>query len=188
MKRSSWSLPSLAGAVMLVACAAPYTPSARDDAAKLRVRLGPGSGFASLGGNLRVVDASRACGAPMRFPLMFTYTGPPSADAPTQPGMPPPNPQTYPRVDMVGSPDPLRSDVVELRLDPGRYAVLLFAARGTWNCGVTAEVALAPRGEHEIVYTFDGDRNRCVVVGSRVEPGGGWKPLPVRPQAELCKG
>lgn len=179
------TLVSLVSATLLTACAAPYTPSTRADAAKLRLRLGEGSGLVSMAGNLRPVEATRACGAPVRFPHLFPWTGAPAETRGPQVGLPPP---TWPRVDMVGSPDPLRSDVAELRVDPGRYAVLLFGARGTLQCGVTAEVELAAGGEHELTFTFDGSQRRCVVVGSRVEPGGGWKPLRVRPEPELCKG
>jgi hypothetical protein len=172
-------------AALLASCAAPYTPTTREDAAKLRIRLGSGYIFSTVAGHLRPMLEQGRCGEVMRFPQMFPYAerpaearGPQATDAPPR----------YPRAGMVGSPDPLRSDVVELAVAPGRHAMMLIGTLGTSQCFISVELALAPNGQHELEFRFDGAQRRCWVTGTRLDPAGAWRPLAVRPSDGLCKG
>ena len=169
---------------LLSACATSYTPTTRPDAAKLRVRLlNPGSGM-QLTAFLRPLAADRTCGEPVRTPMMFPYFGPP---AQTREPLSDQKPPTFPRADMIGSPDPSRSDVVELHIDPGRYSLRLAGAMGTLHCEVTTEVELTAGGQHEVSYSLERSTRQCLAAGARIAPDGRRTPAAVRPQAELCK-
>jgi hypothetical protein len=170
---------------VLAACASNYTPTPRPDAAKLRVRLSNTVGVMHLTGFLRPVAADSTCGETVRTPMMFTHLGPPP---PTRDPISDAKPPTFPRADMVGSPDADRSDVVELRLEPGRYALRLAGAIGTLYCEVTAEVELSASGQYEVAYSLQGSPSRCRALGSRIAPDGTRAPAVIRPQAGLCKG
>ncbi|MFN7727168.1 MAG: hypothetical protein ACK5QH_19090 [Rubrivivax sp.] len=88
---------------------------------------------------------------------------------------------------MIGSPDPTQSDVVEVRLDPGLYALRFIGSHGTIFCEVSAEVELAARSQHQITVAFDRRMLECNAVGARIEPDGSRKIVNLQPNAPICK-
>jgi hypothetical protein len=169
---------------LLSGCATSYTPTTRPDAAKLRLRLLNTGGVMHLTTFLRPVAADRTCGEPVRTPLMYTHLGPP---AQTREPLSDQKPPTFPRADMIGSPDPFRSDVIELQVDPGRYSLRLVGALGTLHCEVTTEVELTASGQHEVSYSINRATMQCLAAGTRIAPDGRHTPAAVRPHAQLCK-
>ena len=134
-----WLRFAAIGAVLtLVSCASLYTPYLADDAGKVRINLVGGGIFSSVAGNIRpVIDGK--CGQPMRFQQLFPYVEP-QPQTQTRVNQPVEPVRLYPRAGMVGSPDPKRSDAVELQLAPGRHVFFLFGGHAGANCGIASTI------------------------------------------------
>jgi hypothetical protein len=173
-------------AAALAGCAAPYQPYTGTDAAKVRIALGQAGVFSSVASNLRTVTDGK-CGAPVRLPQLFPYAEPSTATV-RKDGRTDTGPSLYPRAGMVGSPDPTRSDIVELQLPPGRYQFSLFASLGPSMCGLGVELDLDRSGQYQIDVGIDGLARKCRVQTKRLDPQATqvlWRHTPILP-ATAC--
>jgi hypothetical protein len=165
---------------LLIGCAAPYVPYTGSDASKLRLTLANGGIFSSAASNIRPVHDGK-CGETVLVPQLFPYFGPRPA---TQGSA-----ALYPRADMVGSPDPQRSDTVELKLTPGRYALAFIGGIGRSNCSVGGGFDLLPGRQYHVDFRFDTLARQCVITLRRLDDAGAlaWHTQPFL-KGEMCKG
>ncbi|MED5619665.1 hypothetical protein [Ideonella sp. BN130291] len=170
-------------AAALAGCAAPYQPYAGGDAAKVRIALGQAGVFSSVAGNLRTITDGK-CSAPVRLPQLFPYAEPSTATV-RKDGRSDTGPSLYPRAGMVGSPDPTRSDVVELQLPAGRYQFALFGSLGPSICGMGVELHLERSGQYEIDIGIDGLARQCRAQTKRLDmptaAQAQWRSTPMLP-------
>lgn len=188
---STSKLYALWVAITLTGCAAPYSPYTGNDAAKVRLTLANGAIFSSVASNVRPVVNGK-CGLPVRLQQMFPYLGPTLArNVPSSmtfsPGV-----QTavvYPRAGMVDSPDPMRSDAVELQMPPGKHLFLFFAGTGLANCSVGAGIELQAGRQYLLNFRFDTHAQKCLVTAKRLETTdtAEWRSYDLI-AGEVCKG
>jgi hypothetical protein len=168
------------GALLLAACATPYRPQSGDDAAKMRVRMANGAGITTLWTHVRPMNDGR-CGSVVRLGMLTPYMPPGSApargpnvtDAPAQ----------APRAGMVGSPDPVRTDVGEYALAPGRYQVGLIGTTFGQQCAASTLMALEAGRQYELELHFDTAQRRCVIRAARLEERAGRQAFERQPIA-----
>jgi hypothetical protein len=170
--------------LLLAACATPYRPHAGEDAAKMRVRMANGAGITTLWTHVRPVTDGR-CGSVVRLGMLTPYVppgntparGPTVNDAPAQ----------APRAAMVGSPDPLRTDVGEYALASGRYQVGLIGTTFGQQCAASALLTLEAGRQYELELRFDSAQRRCVIQAARLE-GQVFARQPIASGDAACSG
>lgn len=169
-------------ASLLTACAAPYVPHTGSDASKLRLTLVNGSGFSSAASNIRPVTGGK-CGEPVRVQQLFPYYGPRVASSSSSQT----SPVLYPRANMLGSPDPQRSDTVELALAPGRYLIGFIAGHGLSNCGVGGGMDLQAGRQYRLDFHFE--TQQCTISLERLDDVASdtWRTQPFI-KGDVCKG
>lgn len=173
-------LAALISASLLAGCAAPYAPYTGADASKLRLLLSHGTHFSSAGSTIRPVDGGK-CGDVIRIPSLYPYFGWTRESSVSGPVL-------QPRADMVGSPDPQRSDTVELRLAPGQYALTFIAQIGRHECFVGGGLDLLPGQQYQVDFRFDMPARRCVISWEQLDNAAGtWRKQPFL-KGELCQG
>ena len=175
-------------AIALTGCAASYTPYPGNDAAKVRLTLANGAN-PSVGGTVhQVVDGK--CGAPTLLQPIFPYFGLPRDVHGHIAGTPDSAPPVlYSRAGMVDSPDPLRSDTVELQMAPGKHLFSFIATVERSHCNVSAGIDLQPGRQYVLDFRFDALAQKCVVTAKRLETTNNaeWRPYGFV-AGNVCKG
>lgn len=174
----------LAAALLLAACAAPYRPQTGDDAAKMRVRMANGAGISTLWTHVRPVTEGR-CGSVVRLGMLTPYV--PPGNAPARGPTVTDTPAQAPRAAMVGSPDPLRTDVGEYALAAGRYQVGLIGTTFGQQCAASALLTLEAGRQYELELRFDSAQRRCLIQAARLE-GQAFQSQPIASGDAACSG
>jgi hypothetical protein len=153
-----------ASLIGLSSCATPYAPYAGDDAAKLRIRLAPKSGYGGVHSFLQSVSGGQ-CGKRIAVPLLSEPPVDIELRRPETGGRT--LPSDYPRADMHDSAHPARTDSAELRLSPGVYALSLVGGYQTSQCLLAGTLQLAPSRQYDLDFSFSA--GQCVATVRRLE-------------------